>query len=160
MEKMNLMRELFHGIPNRLNAVSIISFTSADILEGSVNGRPGEKNKGEILEKIRSNMKMIDDAYRACISDIELLEDTVLPEFVNKDDAERDFEAINGNLSEIKGLMEKSKKALEDIGDGEKDDLILNLTGVLYTFENISADAARRISGLKKKLIEMGKYYK
>jgi hypothetical protein len=160
MEKMTLMRELFHGIPNRLNAISIISFASADILEGAVNSRPGEKNKAEIIAKTRVNMKMIDDAYRACLSDIELLKGAVLPEFENKEDAERDFDAIKGDLSEINGLMEKSNKALEDIGGGEKNELIMNLAEFLYTFENISADAAKRISALKKKLIERGKYYK
>jgi Skp family chaperone for outer membrane proteins len=160
MEKMNLMRELFHGIPNRLNAISIISFASADVLEGAVNSRPGEKNKGEIIEKTRANMKMIDDAYRACLSDIELLKGAVLPEFENKEDAERDFEAISRDLSEISGLMEKSNKVLKDIGDEEKYDLILSLTEVLYAFENISADTAKRISALKKKLIELGRYHK
>jgi hypothetical protein len=160
MDVMTKMRELFHGIPNRLNAISVISFTSADVLERAVDTSLRGEGRGEILKKTRQNMKMIDDAYRACLSDLELLRALVLGELEEKEDAEKDLEAINGFLSEMRELMETSNKALENAGAGEENSLILSLTGLLYTFENISAETAKRISGLKKRLMEAGRYSK
>lgn len=153
-KKMAGLRELFHGIPNHLNAISIVSATMAEMLERQNAENCDLSDIGVLRSKIDSALKIMGQACRSTREDIKALAGIIRDELELNNEFDDNFARINREMEKIENLFGKVKDMKADSAVS-----LAPLAKEFSFFEKNCFDLAVLLREIKADLVALDRYY-
>ena len=150
---MSKIKELFHSIPNYLNAISVISFTVADALERQDIKLIDEAEMKRLGAKFDADIILMEEACKSSEVELETLSNLIRNEMDLAIETEHIFREIGGEFEKIECLLGKIKS----FNINNKTQLSF-LVDDMYSFEKDCINLAQKLKELKSKLVALNCY--